>query len=139
VAGVEAPYTAAEMMNVEFIARDVAGMAKRHCASHGDGYAKRVAAWQPWSGLGGVAKSEALLQEMVGRGRPAFSTIGLVEGIENTGGMVARTCVFAGEELPCHYVDPAKAQGADRWATDNPSGGAVASGEAPVTARYGAG
>jgi len=137
VAGVGAPYTAAEMMNVEFIARDVAaGMAKRYCASPGDGYTKRAAAWRPWSGLGGVAKSEALLQEMVGLGRPAFSTIGLVDGIDNTGGMAARTCVFAGEELPCHYVDPAEAQGADWWATDYPSGGAVASGEAPLTAPF---
>jgi hypothetical protein len=137
VAGAGAPYTAAEMINVELIARDVAaGMAKRYCAATGDGYAKRAAAWRPWSGLGGVAKSEALLQEMVGLGRPAFSTIGLVEGIDNTGGMVDRTCVFAGEDLPCHYVDPARAQGADWWATDDPSGGAVASGEAPLTAPF---
>jgi hypothetical protein len=109
---VGAPYSAAEMVNIEFIVRDVAaGMAERYCAAPGDGHAKRAAAWRPWSGLGGVAKSEALLQEMVGKGRPAFSTIGLVGGIENTGGMSARTCVFAGEELPCHYVNPAKAQG----------------------------
>ncbi|MGH9232810.1 MAG: hypothetical protein ACRD0R_05665 [Acidimicrobiales bacterium] len=48
VAGVGAPYTAAEMMNVELIARDVAaGMAKRYCAATGDGYAKRAAAWRP--------------------------------------------------------------------------------------------
>jgi hypothetical protein len=137
VAGVGAPYTAAEMMNVEFIARDVAaGIAKRYCASPGDGHAKRAAAWRPWSGLGGVAKSEALLQEMVGLGRPAFSTIGLVEGIDNTGGMAARTCVFAGEELQCHYVDPAEAQDAAWWANDDPSGGAVASGEPPLTALF---
>jgi hypothetical protein len=137
VAGVGAPYTAAEMMNVEFIARDVAtGMANRYCAAGGDGFTRRAAAWGPWSGLGGVAKSEALLQEMVAVGRPAFSNIGLVEGIENTGGMQARTCVVAAAGTPCDYVDPALAQGANWWATDDPSGGTVAAGEAPLTAPF---
>jgi hypothetical protein len=137
VAGVGAPYTAAEMMNVEFIARDVAaGMAGRYCAAGGDGYNRRAAAWQPWSGLGGVAKSERLLQEMVGVGRPAFSNIGLVDGIENTGGMQNRTCLVGDGEIPCAYIDPAHAQGANWWAKDDPSGGAVASGEAPLTAPF---
>jgi hypothetical protein len=137
VAGVGAPFTAAEMMDVDFIARDVAaGMAERYCAAGGSAFDRRAAAWQPWSGLGGVAKSEALLQEMVGLGRPAFSTIGLVEGIDNTGGMLARTCRLDGVETACHHIDPARAQGADWWATDDPDGGAVAAGEAPLTAPF---
>ena len=137
VAGVGKPFTAAEMMNVQFIAGDVAaGMANRYCAAGGDSYTNRAAAWQPWSGLGGVAKSEALFQEMVGLGHPPFSTIGLVDGIENTGGMRTHTCLLSGVPTPCHFVDPAAAQGANWWANANVDGGQVAAGEAPLTAPF---
>ena len=112
VAGVGKPFTAAEMMNVKFIAGDVAaGMANRYCAAGGDSYANRAAAWQPWSGLGGVAKSEALFQEMVGLGHPPFSTIGLVDGIENAGGMQTHTCQVGGVPTPCDFVDPRRRTG----------------------------
>jgi len=136
-AGVGAPYTAAELMDVQYIAGDVAGgMAGRYCAAGGDDYARRAAAWQPWSGLGGIAKSEALFQEMLGLDAPAWSRIGLVDGIENGGGMVARICVTSGQTLPCWYIDPSKAQGANWWALDDPSGGAPGSGEAPLPAPF---
>lgn len=137
VAGVGAPYTASQMMDVRYIARDVAaGMADRYCASGGDDFARRSAAWQPWQALGGIAKSEALYQEMVGAGHPPFSTIGLVEGIDNAGGMVAHTCLLGGAPTECYYVDPAAAQGANWWATTDPDGGAVGEGEAPLTAPF---
>ncbi|HEY7069753.1 MAG TPA: hypothetical protein VH479_06570 [Acidimicrobiales bacterium] len=136
-AGVGANFTAAELMDVQYIAGDVAaGMANRYCASGGDDYAKRAAAWQPWSGLGGVGKSEALFQEMLGLDAPAWSRIGLVDGIENGGGMQARTCVTGGQTLPCWYIDPSKAQGANWWALDDPTGGAAGSGEAPLPAPF---
>jgi hypothetical protein len=136
-AGVGAPFTAAELMDVQYIAGDVAGgMAGRYCASGGDDYARRAAAWQPWGGLGGIGKSEALFQEMLGLDAPAWSRIGLVDGIENAGGMVARTCVTGGQTVPCWYVDPSQAQGANWWALDDPSGGAPASGEAPLPAPF---
>ena len=137
VAGVGAPYTASQMMDVRYIARDVAaGMANRYCAAGGDDFARRSAAWQPWQALNGIAKSEALYQEMVGAGHPPFSTIGLVEGIENAGGMVAHTCLLGGTPTECYYVNPGAAQGANWWATTNPDGGAVGSGEAPLTAPF---
>lgn len=137
VAGVGAPFTAAEMMNVQYIAGDVAGgMASRYCAAGGDAFTNRSAAWQPWQGLGGIAKSEALFQEMVGAGHPPFSTIGLVEGIDNTGGMQTHTCLLGWTPTECYFVDPAAAQGANWWATSNLDGGAVASGEAPLTAPF---
>jgi hypothetical protein len=136
-AGVGAPYTAAELMDVQYIAGDVAwGMASRYCASGGDDHARRAAAWQPWSGLGGIGKSEALFQEMLGLDAPAWSRIGLVDGIENGGGMVARTCVTGGQTLPCWYIDPSKAQGTNWWALDDPPGGAPGSGEAPLPAPF---
>jgi len=137
VAGVGKPYTAAEMMNVQYIAGDVAGgMAARYCAAGADPATDRAAAWQPWAALGGVAKSEALFQEMVGPDRLPFSTIGLVDGIENTGGMISHTCLMSGVPTPCDYVNPAAAQGANWWANDNVDGGAVAEGEAPLTAPF---
>jgi hypothetical protein len=136
-AGVGAPFTAAELMDVQYIAGDVAaGMANRYCASGGDDYARRAAAWQPWGALGGIGKSEALFQEMLGLDAPAWSRIGLVDGIENGGGMVTRTCVTGGQTLPCWYIDPSKAQGANWWSLDDPSGGAPASGEAPLPAPF---
>ena len=137
VAGVGAPYTAAQMMDVRYIAHDVAaGMANRYCAAGGDAFARRSAAWQPWQALNGIAKSEALFQEMVGAGHPPFSTIGLVEGIENAGGMQAHTCLLSGVPTACYFVNPAAAQGANWWAASNVDGGAVASGEAPLTAPF---
>jgi hypothetical protein len=137
VAGVGAPYSAAEMMNVQYIAGDVAGgMAARYCAAGGDAFTRRSAAWQPWSALGGIAKSESLFQEMLGAGHPPFSTIGLVDGIENAGGMQKHSCIVGGEPVECYYVNPAAAQGANWWATSNVDGGAPASGEAPLTAPF---
>lgn len=137
VAGVGAPFTAAELMDVGLVARDVAaGMADRYCAASGDDLARRAAAWEPWSGLAGVAKSEALFQEMVGLGQPAFSRIGLVEGIDGTGGMEVRTCLLGGTPVDCAFVDPGRAQGANWWATDDPAGGAPGSGMAPLTAPF---
>jgi hypothetical protein len=107
-------------------------MTARYCDSGGS----RAAAWQPWAGLGGIAKSEALYQEMLTPGLPPFAKIGLVDGIEDTGGMQPRTCLVGGQSLACWYVDPARAQGANWWATDDPTGGAVGSGEAPLTAPF---
>lgn len=137
VAGVGAPYTAAQMMDVKYIAGDVAGgMAGRYCAAGADPFTNRSAAWQPWQALDGIVKSEALFQEMVGAGHPPFSTIGLVEGIDNAGGMEMRTCVLGGVESECAYIDPAAAQGANWWAASNLDGGTVGSGEAPLTAPF---
>lgn len=137
VAGVGAPFTAAQLMNVQYISGHVAaGMAGRYCGAGGDAFTRRTAAWQPWQALGGIAKSEALFQEMIGAGHPPFSTIGLVDGIDNAGGMELRTCMLSGKPRPCYFVDPGRAQGANWWATTNPTGGAVASGEAPLTAPF---
>jgi hypothetical protein len=136
-AGVGAPYTAAQMVNVEYIARDVAaGMAQRYCAAGGDAGGRRAAAWEPWGALGGIAKSEALFQEMLGGGAAPFSRIGLVDGVENTGGMVKRECLVDGAPVTCWYIDPGRAQGARWWATADPAGGAVASGMAPLSAPF---
>ena len=128
VAGVGKPYTAAEMMNVQYIAGDVAaGMADRYCAAGGDRYANRAAAWQPWSGLGGVAKSEALFQEMVGARHPAV----LAHRPRRRHRERRR---HADPHLPARRQCPRRAttstpraaQGANWWANENVDGGAVA-------------
>jgi hypothetical protein len=137
VAGVGAPYTAAEMVKVDYIVRDVAGgMASRYCAAGGSDFNRRTAAWEPWSGLGGIRKSEALFQEMRGPGRVPFANIGLVDGIENTGGMQKHRCVSGGRQIDCWYINPGAAQGANWWAKVDPNGGPTASGEAPLTAPF---
>ncbi|HKA83683.1 MAG TPA: hypothetical protein VKD21_07455 [Acidimicrobiales bacterium] len=136
-AGVGAPFTAAEMISVEIVTRDVAaGMAGRYCAAGGDAGRRRAAAWQPWGALGGIGKSEALFQEMLGGGAAPFSRIGLVDGVDNVGGMVKRQCLSGGRRVTCWYVDPRLAQGAHWWATSDPGGGAVASGMAPLSAPF---
>lgn len=136
-AGVGANFTAAERINTEFVTRDVVrGIADRYCAAGGSDAQRRAAAWQPWAVLGGVAKSEALFHEMVGAGVEPFSRIGLVDGVENAGGMEQRTCEVGGETVECFYVDPARAQGANWWATRNPDGGSVTSGESPLSAPF---
>src|SRR5690606_14561162 len=110
-AGVGAKYTAAEAIDVEVVARDVAqGIVDRYCAASGDDAQRRAAAWQPWRVLNGIAKTEALFHEMVGANVKPFERIGLVEGVERTGGMEERNCLVGGERTSCWYVDPAKAQ-----------------------------
>lgn len=138
VAGVGAPYTAAELTDVQFVASKVAaGMAERYCATPGSAFARRSAAWEPWSGLNGIAKSEALFKEMLGRGHPPFSTIGLVDGIDNAGGVIKHRCTLGGRTLvDCWYVNPYHAQGANWWANVNLDGGAPTGGEAPLTAAF---
>ena len=138
-AGVGAPYTAAELMDVSTVARDVAaGMAARYCRAGGSGAGARAraAAWQPWAALGGVAKSERFYQDMLAPGVAPFERIGLVDGIEKGGGMQARTCRLGGKALQCWLVDPSRAQGANWWAKDDPTGGARARGEAPLPAPF---
>jgi hypothetical protein len=73
---------------------------------------------------------------MMGTDAPAFSRIGLVDGIEDGGGMVARTCQAGGQQVDCWYVNPGWAQGANWWATADPTGGAPGSGQAPLTAPF---
>ena len=136
-AGVGAPFTADQLVDVQQVAGHVAaGMAERYCAAGGDARARRAAAWAPWKALGGIAKSEALYAEMMAPGRPPFSNIGLVEGIDRTGGMQTSTCKLGRHEVTCHRIDPAAAQGANWWATSEVDGGAVAEGQAPLTAPF---
>ncbi|MGH9191995.1 MAG: hypothetical protein ACRDZ0_05930 [Acidimicrobiales bacterium] len=100
------------------------------------GYGAGPGAHLEAGGLGGIAKSEALFQKMVGRGIAPFSGIGLVDGVDNAGGMVTRECLVRGKPVTCWYVDPRRAQGARWWAASDPGGGAAAAGMAPLSAPF---
>ena len=53
-----------------------------------------------------------------------------------TGEFAGRLGQLSGIPTLCHYVDPRLAQGANWWANANVDGGAVAVGEAPLTAPF---
>ncbi len=138
-AGVGAPYTAVERMDVRNVAGDVArGMAARYCTpppniiGHEAPFTdqeRRDAAWWPWWG-GSTTRTCPLCQaefdRMTAGGKPYFRNISLVEGISRTGGAVRRSCSLAGRAgtVECWYVDPSVGviQGATRWATVAPDG-----------------
>lgn len=118
-AGVGAPFTAVERMDVATMAADVAqGMAARYCAASGTNQDRRYAAWAPWGNP--CTLCEGFFQELAGT-EPRFRDLGLVDGIELLGGTVARTCILGGVDgaVPCWYVNPSVGvvQGATAWAT----------------------
>lgn len=138
-AGVGAPYTAIERMDVRVVAGDVArGMAARYCSPPANivgheapftDQERRDAAWWPWwggSATRGCPLCQAEFDRMTAGGKPYFGNISLVAGISRTGGAVRRTCSLAGRAgtVECWYVDPSVGviQGATRWATVAPDG-----------------
>jgi hypothetical protein len=146
-AGVGAPYTAIERMDVRTTSADVAkGMAARYCnpssslIGHGAPFSaseRRYAAWAPW---GYPCRScEAEFQAMTSGTH--FANISLVDGISVTGGAKARTCTLDGVSgtLPCWYVDPSvgSIEGATGWAQITPiDGGSPTSTPTPLAAPF---
>jgi hypothetical protein len=137
-AGVGAPFTAIERIDVSIVAADVtAGMASRYCnpspslVGHGAPFSdqeRRNAAWSPWGYPCALCQQE--FDDMTGGATP-FANITTVSGISNTGGAVQHTCTLSGVPgtLPCWYVDPSVGviEGATGWATLDPSGGSSSS------------
>jgi len=138
-AGVGAPFTAVERMDVRIVAGDVAkGMAARYCdppaniVGHEAPFTdqeRRDAAWWPWwagSTTRNCAKCQVEFDGMTEGGRPYFKNIKLVAGISRTGGAEKRTCTLAGRTgtFECWYVNPSVGviQGASAWATVSPDG-----------------
>lgn len=146
-AGVGAPFTAIERMNVRTVSADVAkGMATRYCnpsaslIGHGAPFTakeRRNAAWAPWGYPCTLCEQE--FQRMTGGSKP-FANIHLVSGISVTGGAKARTCTLVGVPgtLPCWYVDPSVGtiEGATGWATVNPGGGSPTVAPAPLSEAF---
>lgn len=133
-AGLGAPFTAVERMDVGIMATDVAAtMAARYCTpssgliGHGPPYSdqeRRYSAWAPWGYP--CTLCQGFFEEMMGV-TPRFANLHLVAGITPLGGTVRRTCTLAGVSgtLPCWYVDPSVdvIEGATAWATLRPDGG----------------
>ena len=135
-AGVGAPYTAIERMDVRIVAADVArGMAARYCAppinivGHAAPFTeqeRRDAAWWPWwagTTTRGCPLCQIEFDRMTGQD-PYFSNISLVPGITATGGAVRHSCTLGGQTVECWYVDPSVGviQGSTAWATVAPDG-----------------
>lgn len=117
-AGVGAPYTAIERMDVRTVAADVArGMAARYCAppvnivGHAAPFTeqeRRDAAWWPWwagTTTRGCPLCQIEFDRMTGED-PYFSNISLVPGITATGGAVRRSCTLGGQTYECWYINP---------------------------------
>ncbi len=126
-AGVGAPFTAIERMDVRVVSADVAkGMAARYCnpspslIGHGapfTGLERRYSAWAPWGYPCTLCEQE--FQAMTST-TPTFARISLVDGISVLGGVRSRTCTLTGVAgtVPCWYVDPSVGviEGATAWA-----------------------
>lgn len=137
-AGVGAPYTAIETMDVSVVGADVArGMASRYCnppvnvVGHRAPFTaqeRRDAAWWPWW-AGTSTRGCPLCQrefDAMTASTPYFRNISLVPGITKTGGAVRRSCTVAGQSsaVECWYVNPAVGviEGSTYWATVAPDG-----------------
>ncbi len=131
-AGVGAPFTAIERMDVNIVGDDVArGIAERYCTATGTAgqppteQERRDRAWSPWFSPG--QKCPLCQQEYAALIlHPGLPAILPVPGITSTGGAVSRSCRADGKNLACWYVDPSLSviQGNNLWARLDPSGGA---------------
>ncbi len=148
-AGVGAPFTAIERMNVRIVGGDVAaGMAARYCnpptsiVGHGAPFTdqeRRDAAWWPWW-TGNTNRECPLCQvefDLLTASTPYFANVSRVAGISATGGAVKRSCTLAGVAgtHECWYIDPSVGviEGATGWATLLPAGGSPTSPPAPLS------
>ena len=124
-AGLGAPLTGVEAMDVGIVVRDVARiMSTRYCNAGGSDQNRRYEAWRDWGFP--CTLCQGFFDEMVGTS-PKFANLNLVAGITALGGTVRRTCVLQGVlgTMPCWYVEPRVGviQGSTAWATLSPTGG----------------
>jgi len=124
-AGLGAPLTTVEAMDVRAVASDVARiMSTRYCAATGSDQNRRYEAWRDWGFP--CTLCQGFFTEMMGTS-PHFADLNRVAGIGPLGGTKLHTCVLAGVAgtLPCWYVEPRVGviQGATAWATLSPGGG----------------
>ena len=133
-AGLGAPLTTIESMDVGTVAADVARiMAAKYCSpsstliGHGAPFTaqeQRDSAWSDWGYP--CTLCQDYFDEMMGSS-PHFATLTMVAGIDPLGGVEERVCTLVGVTgtLPCWYVDPSVGviQGATTWATLTPLDG----------------
>lgn len=134
-AGLGAPYTAAERINTATASLVAAQTIKNRFCSFGT----MVDAWKPWHACSvtippdTLTKCRRVYEDIYSRTQDKFRTdtnLSFTNAVSRTGGMVARNCeVQSLGVVPCHYVDPTKAQGNAWWA--NPDTGA-----SPISAPF---
>ena len=139
-AGVGAPFTAIETMDVRIVARDIANqMQARWCGATGTAAERRQQSWRPWwydTNNNGTSDScpicEAFYQDLVANDGP-----NLVAGIGPMGGVEQRVCeVPVGTEVACWFVDPARAEGATAWRFSPVDGGSNTVAPTPLSAPF---
>ncbi|WP_421119491.1 FG-GAP repeat domain-containing protein [Aquihabitans daechungensis] len=146
-AGVGAPFTAVERMDVSIVARDVvAGMSARYCnpssatVGHSAPFSdleRRYSAWAPWGYPCTLCEQE--FQNLTSG--TDFAAVSLVDGISQEGGMQARTCTLRGVSgtVRCWYIDPSVGviEGATAWARLEPlDGGSPTSTPTPIAEAF---
>lgn len=120
-AGVGAPFTAAERIDVRIVGENVVTeMLGRYCRSSGESaFDKRRSAWSPWlqACTTSDAKNNACEEEFqnMRSTNPSFARVHPVAGVTATGGMVKRQCAISGATHDCWYVDPNRAEGTRSW------------------------
>jgi hypothetical protein len=126
-AGLGAPLTTTEAMDVGVVAADAAAlMARNYCgaASGSTDQQRRYAAWRDWGYP--CTLCQEFFAEMTSTS-PKFANLHLVDGIDRLGGVVQHTCSLPDVTgtVPCWYVDPSVGviQGSTAWATFQPDGG----------------
>jgi len=134
-AGLGAPFTAAESMDVGIMASSVAQlMSARYCSATGTDQDRRYEAWRDWGFP--CTLCQGFFAEMTSTS-PKFANLTLVPGIGPLGGTVKRSCTLAGVAgtIPCWYVNPSVGviQGATAWATLDPTGGSPTVAPAPLS------
>jgi hypothetical protein len=97
-------------------------MAQRWCTSPSLRYA-----WGPWYGCATSTICEDIYNELFDGTQ--LRNVTVYATVTRDGGMETRSCRLFATTVPCHYVDPAKAQGFAGWAV--PSAGPT-----PVTAPF---
>lgn len=133
-AGLGAPYTASQRIDIRAIATAMAQqISARYCRGTGTPGARLEYAWAPWHGCND-GRCLVIFAEIYDNGN--LRNLSRDAGVSNTGGMQPRTCrgPGAGGTFPCWRVDPSLAQGYGAggvgWA--NTSSGA----SAPLTAPF---
>ena len=139
-AGVGAPFTTIEVMDVRIVALDLAEtMQASWCGASGTAAAKRQQAWRPWwSDTDGNGTSdscplcEGFYQDLVATDGPS-----LVPGIGPLGGVEQRSCQLPDTtEHTCWFVDPDRSQGATAWKLQPLDGGSSTVAPTPLSAPF---
>jgi hypothetical protein len=92
-------------------------MARRYCNASGTGAQRRAAAWSPWNACrsGGC---ETVFREIYNTSTKQLRNLVGTTQVGRYGGMETRLCSRgAGPTFTCYFIDPARAQGFDGWAT----------------------